>query len=104
MTMQIRFLVNGQPVGLDHFVQNFINHTTGGVLAILGFEVEGVDISPEAVNTALESAEKASVTIRAQVADLEGNYCIKKGACISRCLIAWLRKQAHICCNTQVIQ
>ena len=27
-------------------------------LARLGFEVEGVDMSPEAVNTALESAEK----------------------------------------------
>ncbi len=45
-------------------------------LARLGFEVEGVDMSPEAVNTALESAEKVGVTIRAQVADLEGNYYI----------------------------
>lgn len=49
-------------------------------LARLGFEVEGVDMSPEAVNTALESAEKVGVTIRAQVADLEGNYYIEKGA------------------------
>ena len=49
-------------------------------LARLGFDVEGVDISSEAVNTALESAEKAGVTIRTQVADLEGNYCIEKGA------------------------
>ena len=49
-------------------------------LARLGFEVEGVDMSPEAVNTALESAEKVGVIIRAQVADLEGNYYIEKGA------------------------
>ena len=49
-------------------------------LARLGFEVEGVDMSPEAVNTALESAEKVGVTIRAQVADLEGNYYIEKDA------------------------
>ena len=49
-------------------------------LARLGFEVEGVDMSPEAVNTALESAEKVGVFIRAQIADLEGNYYIEKGA------------------------
>jgi len=49
-------------------------------LAKLGFEVGGVDMSLEAVNTALESAEEVGVTIRAQVADLEGNYYIEKGA------------------------
>jgi tellurite methyltransferase len=49
-------------------------------LAKMGFEVEGVDISPEAVRSALESARRAGVTIRAQIADLEGNYCIKKDA------------------------
>ena len=49
-------------------------------LAKMGFEVEGVDMSPEAVNTALESAEKVGITIRAQVADLEVNYYIEKGA------------------------
>lgn len=49
-------------------------------LAKMGFDVEGVDISPEAVNTALESARKASVTIKARVADLEAGYCIEKGA------------------------
>ena len=49
-------------------------------LARLGFEVEGVDVSPEAINTALESAEKISVTVKTQVADLEVNYYIEKGA------------------------
>ena len=49
-------------------------------LAKLGFAVEGVEISPEAVNVVLESAQKAGVTIRAQLADLEGSYSIKKGA------------------------
>jgi len=49
-------------------------------LATMGFEVEGIDISPEAVNNALESARKAGVAIRAQVADLETGYHIKKGA------------------------
>jgi tellurite methyltransferase len=49
-------------------------------LAQIGFEVEGVDISPEAVRSALESARKVGVTIRAQVADLEGDYCIEKDA------------------------
>ncbi len=48
-------------------------------LAKMGFDVEGVDISPEAVNTALSSARNAGVTIRVQVADLEGNYHVEKG-------------------------
>jgi len=49
-------------------------------LAKIGFEVEGVDISPEAVSSALELARKFGLTIRAQVADLEKEYHIEKGA------------------------
>ena len=47
-------------------------------LARLGFDVEGVDMLPEAVDIALELAQKDAVTIKAQVADLEGNYYIEK--------------------------
>ena len=49
-------------------------------LAGMGFDVEGVDVSPEAVNVAVESARKADVTIIAQVVDLEKDYRIEKGA------------------------
>ena len=49
-------------------------------LAKMGFEVEGIDISPEAVGSALELARKSGVNIRAQVADLEKEYHIEKGA------------------------
>jgi tellurite methyltransferase len=49
-------------------------------LAKAGFEVEGVDMSPEAVKMALKSAQEAGVTVRAQVADLESHYQIEKGA------------------------
>lgn len=49
-------------------------------LARMGFDVEGVDMSPEAVNAALESARKAGVTIRAKVVDLEKNYHVEKNA------------------------
>jgi len=48
--------------------------------ARMGFDVEGIDISPEAVSTALEWAREAGVTIKAQVADLEGGYFIEKDA------------------------
>ncbi|MDZ4230582.1 MAG: class I SAM-dependent methyltransferase [Dehalococcoidales bacterium] len=48
-------------------------------LAEMGFTVEGIDISPEAISNALESARNAGVTIRAQVADLEGDYHIETG-------------------------
>ena len=49
-------------------------------LAKAGFTVEGVDLSPEGVNRALESSREAGVTIRAQIADLESHYQIRKGA------------------------
>jgi len=49
-------------------------------LAKMGFEVEGVDISGEAVNLAIESALKAGVTIRAQVVDLEKAFHVKGDA------------------------
>jgi tellurite methyltransferase len=47
-------------------------------LASRGFEVEGIDMSPEAIQNALKSAREAGVTIRAEVADLQGSYKIKK--------------------------
>ena len=49
-------------------------------LAKMGFAVEGVDISPDAVKTALEAARDASVAIKADVANLEGDYRIKASA------------------------
>jgi len=49
-------------------------------LAKMGFDVEGVDILPEAINSALRSARKAGVTIKTQVANLEVGYQIEKGA------------------------
>lgn len=49
-------------------------------LARAGFEVAGIDMSPKAVNTALEASREAGVTIRAQIADLERGYQIEKGA------------------------
>ena len=48
-------------------------------LARLGFNVEGVDISTEAVSTALRLAQKTDVNINARVVDLE-KYCIGKEA------------------------
>ena len=44
-----------------------------------GFDVEGVDISPEAVRSALDQAREAGVTLKARVADLEIDYHIEKG-------------------------
>lgn len=49
-------------------------------LARMGFEVEGVDISPEAVSNALELARRAGVTIKAEVFDLDGSYRITRNA------------------------
>lgn len=49
-------------------------------LAKMGFNVEGVDISPEAVNKAIELAKKAGVTVKVKTADLEDDYYIEKEA------------------------
>ncbi len=49
-------------------------------LAKMGFHVEGVDISSGAVSNALESAQKAGVTLNAQTIDLESEYQIRKNA------------------------
>lgn len=49
-------------------------------MASMGFKVEGIDISADNVKAALESAKKARVSIKAQVADLEGGYQVKKDA------------------------
>jgi 2-polyprenyl-3-methyl-5-hydroxy-6-metoxy-1,4-benzoquinol methylase len=49
-------------------------------LSKMGFEVEGIDISPEAITLAIESAEEVGVTIKAQVADLKKDFHIKVGA------------------------
>lgn len=49
-------------------------------LATKGFDVEGVDVSPEQIHSALEAAQKAGVVVRAGVADLEHGYKIKKDA------------------------
>ena len=47
-------------------------------LAKAGFEVEGVDSSPEAVSNAMESSQKAGVSVKAEIADLEDSYIINK--------------------------
>ena len=49
-------------------------------LAKMGFEVEGVDISQDAVNHALEFARKSNVNLKARVVDLEKNYYIEENA------------------------
>ncbi|MCF8144639.1 MAG: methyltransferase domain-containing protein [Deltaproteobacteria bacterium] len=49
-------------------------------LARAGFEVEGVDISPEAAAGALKAAKEAGVNLAVCVADLEDGYVIEPEA------------------------
>jgi len=49
-------------------------------LAKAGYDVDGVDISQEAVALASESAEKAGVVINVQVGDLEQDYRLHENA------------------------
>jgi len=52
MTRQISLLVNDQPIGLDYFVQGFIDHTICGILASLEGtgEIDSVEVSIEGDN------------------------------------------------------
>jgi tellurite methyltransferase len=45
-------------------------------LAGKGFQVEGVDLSQEAVAAALQAAQKAGVHVAARIADLEAGFAI----------------------------
>ena len=47
-------------------------------LASQGFEVEGVDISPEAVAAALDQARKSGVRLKVRLEDLEKDVIIEK--------------------------
>lgn len=49
-------------------------------LAGMGYKVDGVDVSVEAVKEARGQAQRAGVSINAQVADLEKDYRIEKEA------------------------
>jgi len=49
-------------------------------LAQAGFEVEGADISPDAVAEALKAADNMGVRLRARVVDLESDYRLEPGA------------------------
>jgi 2-polyprenyl-3-methyl-5-hydroxy-6-metoxy-1,4-benzoquinol methylase len=49
-------------------------------LAKKGFDVEGLDISPEAVDAALQNAATQGLGLEATVVDLEGDYQIQKDA------------------------
>jgi len=49
-------------------------------LARAGFEVEGIDISPEATAGALKAANEAGARLSVRVADLEDGYVIEPGA------------------------
>jgi tellurite methyltransferase len=47
-------------------------------LARIGYQVEGIDISHDAVKNALEIAKKQNVELEAHVRDLENDYHIRK--------------------------
>ena len=49
MTREIELLVNDVPIGLDYFVQGFIDHTIGGMLTALEGtgEIGSLDVAIE---------------------------------------------------------
>lgn len=70
MTRQVSLLVNDQPIELDYFVQNFIDHTIGGILAGL----EGVG----EIKSVVISIEGDKVTINLNNAVLPINPFVSK--------------------------
>ena len=70
MTRQVSLLVNDQPIELDYFVQNFIDHAIGGVLAGL----EGVSV----IESVAILVEQDEVTINLNDALLPTNLFVSK--------------------------
>ena len=60
MTRQVSLLVNDQPIELDYFVQNFIDHTIGGILAglegVSGIESVAILIEQDEITINLNDA------------------------------------------------
>ena len=73
-------------------------------LAQQGFEAEGIDISPEALEAALDLARKSHVRLSVQLTDLEKNVSMEKDAydvivCFNylyRPLIPTLKEALHV--------
>ena len=49
MTRQVKLLVNDAPIPLDYFVEGFVDHTVGGMIASLEGtgEIDSLDLSIE---------------------------------------------------------
>ena len=61
MTKQVSLLVNDEPIMLDYFVEGFIDHTTGGMIAALegtgGIKDLEITIDGETVGIKLNGAD-----------------------------------------------
>lgn len=61
MTKQVSLLVNDEPIALDYFVEGFIDHTTGGMIAALegtgGIKTLELTIDGEMVGIKLNGAD-----------------------------------------------
>ncbi len=61
MTKQVSLLVNDEPIALDYFVEGFIDHTTGGMIAALegtgGIKTLELTIDGEMVRIKLNGAD-----------------------------------------------
>jgi len=64
MTKQVSLFVNDQPITLEYFVQGFIDHTIGGILAALEEtgEIKNADIAIEGDNVAVNLNNSAVPT------------------------------------------
>ncbi len=74
MTRQVSLLVNDVPVPLDYFVEGFIDHTTGGMIAALNGtgEIETLELSIEGDAVAI-NLNNAVVPINAFVTEIIRN-------------------------------
>jgi len=77
MTRQVSLLVNDQPVEIDYFVQGFIDHTIGGILAGLegAEEIKSMDASMEGEKVVI-NLNNALVPTNPFVSDLIRNTIV----------------------------
>ncbi|MFC1871444.1 hypothetical protein ACFLYF_03485 [Chloroflexota bacterium] len=77
MTRQVKLLVNDDPIQLDYFVERFVDHTVGGMIASLEGtgEIETLDLS----------LKEGKVTINLNSTDIPANPFVSQ---IMSCTVA----------------
>ena len=75
MTRAVRLSVNDAPISLDYFIQGFIDHTAGGIVASLegGGEIISLELSIDEARQVTLNVNNASIPLNPFVQEVIKN-------------------------------